>query len=115
MAFSILLRCQSLIHTKSFYQDVLGFEAQPVNESTLAFNRFGATILFTELNPWQSSVHMSGTMYFSVPDIDQLFKDLRAHVELAWDLQDMPYGTREFGIRDYNGYFLAFMQDESVQ
>jgi len=31
----------------------------------------------------------------------------------AWQLQDMPYGSREFGVRDCNGCHLAFAQQAS--
>jgi hypothetical protein len=36
-----------------------------------------------------------------------------ARMEIIEDIYDPPYGGREFGIRDLNGYALYFMQAEA--
>ena len=44
-------------------------------------------------------------------DVDALFEAVRRQVRVEWPLQAMAYGTREFGIRDCNGYWLAFLEE----
>lgn len=113
MALSLLLRCQNLIHTRDYYRDVLGFEVTETSGLSLVVSRFEVSIMFTELNLWESELMMSGTIYISVPEVDQYFAEIEEQVDVAWGLQDMPYGTREFAVRDENGYYLAFMQAET--
>jgi uncharacterized glyoxalase superfamily protein PhnB len=52
----------------------------------------------------------SGTIYFTVPDADSYFATVKDKVAIAWPVQNMPYGSREFGVKDCNGYHLAFQQ-----
>lgn len=53
----------------------------------------------------------SGTAYFTLADVDDYFaRCQQRRAPLAWPLQEMSYGSREFGITDRNGYTLAFQQ-----
>jgi len=45
-----------------------------------------------------------------VPDVDAYYATVKDAASVAWPLQDMPYGSREFGVVDCNGYHLAFQQ-----
>ncbi len=54
----------------------------------------------------------SGLIYLFVDDVDSYHLTLGASVEIAWGPQSQPYGLRELGIRDCNGYYLVFAQDE---
>lgn len=54
---------------------------------------------------------MSGTLHVFVDDVAALAAEFRAaKVAFAWEPEEMPYGLFEFGIRDPNGYYLAFAQ-----
>lgn len=108
MTLAVLLRCQDLCATRRFYEQVLGFDARDTAEGTLTAALGGARLIFTEQDLWDGAVGCSGTFYFTVADVDGYFGRVRDRVQLAWPLQDMPYGSREFGIRDCNGYGLAF-------
>lgn len=112
MSLSLLLRCQNLIHTRDYYRDALEFNVTETSDLSLVISRFDVSIMFTELNLWENDLQMSGTIYISVPDVDRYFAQVQNKVDLAWELQDMPYGTREFALRDCNGYYLAFMQGD---
>ena len=109
MALTLLLRCDNLEATRHFYQSLLSFNTTHAAD-TLTVEQYGGVLIFTEQDLWQSQPSCSGTFYFSVPDVDTLFAALKDSVSLAWPLQDMPYGGREFGICDCNGYHLAFRQ-----
>jgi uncharacterized glyoxalase superfamily protein PhnB len=53
----------------------------------------------------------TGTLYFNMTGVQEFFDSIRQRVEIVWPLETMDYGQREFGIRDLDGYLLAFAQD----
>lgn len=114
MSLSLLLRCQNVAQTRDYYRNVLAFTVIETSALSLVVSRFNARIMFTELNPWESDLQMSGTIYFSVPNVDHYFAEVQDKIDIAWPLQDMPYGTREFALRDCNHYYLAFMQNDEA-
>jgi catechol 2,3-dioxygenase-like lactoylglutathione lyase family enzyme len=52
----------------------------------------------------------SGTFYIYSESVAALADEFRGKVEFAWGPEVMDYGMLEFGIRDPNGYFLAFTE-----
>jgi uncharacterized glyoxalase superfamily protein PhnB len=54
---------------------------------------------------------LTGTLYFNVEGVEELFARISNQVEVVWPLEDQEYGTREFGVRDSDGYVLAFAED----
>ena len=52
----------------------------------------------------------SGTFYFYPAKVRALAEELRGQVEFAWGPEAMDYGMFEFGVRDPNGYYLAFAE-----
>ncbi|MET0218179.1 MAG: VOC family protein [Burkholderiales bacterium] len=110
MPLTALLHAPDLGATRQFYQSVLGFDVRDTAEGTLTVTQSGGTLIFTASHPWGSSPGFSGTLYFTVPNVDEYFALVHDKVDVVWPLQDMPYGSREFGIRDCNGYHLAFQQ-----
>ena len=110
MTMSALLYCKDLNETLEFYESRLGFTATATAEHTLTVEKDGAKLIFTEQNLWGSSPAFTGTLYITVKDVDGYYASVQEVVPLTWELQDMPYGTREFGIKDCNGYLLAFQQ-----
>ncbi|MBM7060731.1 bleomycin resistance family protein [Pseudomonas sp. UL073] len=111
MSLTLLLRCNNLDETRTFYQAVLCFEVFDT-PGTLTAEKHDGKLIFTEQDLWQSQPMCSGTLYFTVPDADGYFASIKDAVTVAWPIQDMPYGSREFGIRDCNGYYLAFQQQD---
>jgi len=110
MSLTAVLRCHNLHDTREFYESRLGFTAAHTAEGTLTVDKEGAKLIFTEQNLWNSHPVFTGTLYFTVKDVDSYYASIQEVVSLAWELQGMPYGTREFGIKDCNGYLLAFQQ-----
>jgi catechol 2,3-dioxygenase-like lactoylglutathione lyase family enzyme len=53
----------------------------------------------------------TGTIYFRVVGVDQAFARVKDRPEVVWPLEDQEYGTREFGLRDPDGYLLAFAEE----
>lgn len=110
MPLTPLLRCLSTDDTRRFYGSVLGFDVHDSAEGTLTVERGGARLIFTSADLWNGAPALTGTLYLTVPDVDALYAAVRDRATIAWPPQDMPYGSREFGLRDPNGYHLAFQQ-----
>lgn len=110
MPLTLLLRCRDLERTRRFYRSALGFAVRDTAEATLTVELHGGVLVFTSSDLWQRPPGVSGTLYFTVPDVDGYFASLKDRVTVTWPVRDMPYGSREFGIEDCNGYRLAFQQ-----
>ncbi|MCG8605944.1 hypothetical protein MJD09_13255 [bacterium] len=102
--------------TIAFYQ-VLGFQitGKSADESSPQWAevmRDSIVIQFHSEPPCgtpETSV-CSGTFYLYPDSVTNLAEEFRNKVDFAWGPEVMDYGMREFGIRDPNGYFLAFTE-----
>lgn len=110
MSLTLLLRCNDLQQTREFYETVLAFSVSDSADNTITVEKYGCKLLFTEANLWNAAPALTGTIYFTVPDVDGLYALVRNEVEIAWPLQNMGYGSTEFGLADCNGYLLAFRE-----
>jgi catechol 2,3-dioxygenase-like lactoylglutathione lyase family enzyme len=110
MSLTILLRCRDLAETRELYREKLGFNVRDTAEGTVTAEYCGGVLIFTPGDLWKSPPGFSGTIYFTVPDADRYFAAIKDQVAIAWPVQMMPYGSREFGVKDCNGYHLAFRQ-----
>jgi catechol 2,3-dioxygenase-like lactoylglutathione lyase family enzyme len=52
----------------------------------------------------------TGTLYFETNGVRDLYARVRDQVEIVWPLELMEYGALEFGVRDPDGYLLAFAE-----
>ena len=57
-----------------------------------------------------SKPSFSGTLYFNTVNVRDLYERIHGQVQIVWPLEAMSYGTIEFGIRDPDGYVLAFAE-----
>src|SRR5581483_6608781 len=108
MASVVLLRCLDLEQTRNFYRDSLGFDVTDTAEGTLSARLADGLLIFTTVDLWQAPPGAAATFYFAVTDVDAYFAAVKDKVTVSWPLQNMSYGSREFGIRDCNGHTLAF-------
>jgi len=108
MSLTLLLHCQSLTATGHYYRDAMGFAVtfSPGNTATATLN--GSSLIFTESDLWKGAGSGSFTVYIGVTDIDRYFDIVKNKLELAWPLQESQYGSREFAVKDCNGYVIAF-------
>ncbi len=44
--------------------------------------------------------------------VQEFFESIKSKVAIIWPLETMEYGQLEFGIRDPDGYTLAFAQEQ---
>jgi len=103
--------------TLDFYLDVLGFtqtgyypiESNPIRTEV---RRDGvAIILYTEeFHAGEGRPSFSGALYVFPESVDRLADELRVKVPIAWGPQNTDFGTREFAIRDPDGYTIIFAE-----
>jgi uncharacterized glyoxalase superfamily protein PhnB len=111
-----VLRVTDLARSVDFYRDVLGFTPAPVrfDEADTPFVTLHwepvALLLTTgaHLGPGPA---FSGTLYLHVVGVETLYNRVKGRAEMVWPLEDMNYGTREFGVRDPDGYVIAFAEE----
>jgi uncharacterized glyoxalase superfamily protein PhnB len=58
-----------------------------------------------------SDPKFTGTLYFETEGVQALYDRVWDRVDGVWPLEVTDYGTREFGVRDPDGYALAFSED----
>lgn len=68
----------------------------------------GETIIFTDEDLWEGHPHCTGTIYIFLENVEEYYDAVKDKAIVRWPLEDMSYGTREFGVKDCNGYTLAF-------
>jgi uncharacterized glyoxalase superfamily protein PhnB len=103
-----MLQTLDLRQTVVWYQTVLGF--QRVGEEAdgwCCLSRDGVSIMFMT-NDHLGPPHATATQYFTVDDADVLWDSIKDDCKAEWGPEDMPYGLREFAIKDPNGYLLSF-------
>ena len=111
-----MLETKNLEQTIEFYTRVLGFECRGVyppenpcwaslwnGEAEIAFGLPNAHTGFE--NP-----RLTGSIYLNVDNVDALWESLKARARIAYPIETMEYGVREFGLLDDNGYQLSFAQ-----
>ena len=103
--------------TLEFYVEKLGFtqtgfypiESDPewteVRRDDVAIHFYTEPLHGTKIAPT-----FSGTVYFYPESVAALAEELRDKVRFEWGPEVLEYGMREFGIRDPNGYYLAFTE-----
>jgi len=111
------LLARDMRQTLEFYTQKLGFvqtayypiESDPdwteVRRDDVAIHFYTEPLHGTKVAPT-----FSGTVYFYPESVAALAEELRDKVRFEWGPEVLEYGMREFGIRDPNGYLLAFAE-----
>lgn len=115
-----MLEAVNLQTTIHYYQSKLGFhlcsqwpdDGEPESEWVM-LQRDSIEIMYTSRNEHHKDrpTGLTGTLYCYTDDVKSLWNEWKDMVEIAWALEDFPYGMREFGIRDCNKYLLSFGQN----
>lgn len=67
------------------------------------------------IRPHYTFVENMWNVYFWVNDARAMYEELKKRgAKIDYELCDQPYGCREFGIQDLDGYDIAFGQDLGV-
>jgi catechol 2,3-dioxygenase-like lactoylglutathione lyase family enzyme len=107
--------------TIEFYIDKLGFTQTgyyPIESDPdwTELRRDGVAIHFYTEPPHVTKVApaFSGMIYFHPENVDALADEWRGKVDFEWGPEVTDHGMHEFGIRDPNGYLLAFTEPAQV-
>ena len=104
-----MLQTLDIEQTATWYETILGFRRQSYQpgDGWCRLSRDNVAIMFMT-NAHLGPPHATATQYFSVDDADALWETIKEKCRAEWGPEDMPYGLREFAIRDPNGYLLSF-------
>jgi len=101
--------------TVDWYKSI-GFTVRGTNEpggemdwASLVFGN--SEIMLTEGGRASSEERREVDLYIRTDDVDRLFAQLKDRIEVRIGLNDTFYGTREFIIRDLNGFWITFGQE----
>ena len=115
-ALTPLLETNSIQQTIDFYTSMLGFEVHETGEYEgqlrwCALKKDNSWVMFTARNAPKQSPSMTGDLYLHTTDVNSLWEMLKDKAEILQQMTDMPYGAREFVMKDNNGYSLRIGMD----
>jgi catechol 2,3-dioxygenase-like lactoylglutathione lyase family enzyme len=110
-----VLKVADLQRAVEFYTQVLGFRVswRAANDDggENCMLAAGATnLLLSTGSHLGDKTQFTGTLYFSMIGVRQFFAQIKNQVQIVWPLEAMEYGQTEFGIKDCDGYILAFAE-----
>jgi catechol 2,3-dioxygenase-like lactoylglutathione lyase family enzyme len=111
-----VLKVADIQRSIEWYTGVLGFQANgrfvgDGDGEGCFIQADGTELLLTTGSHLGGAPSFTGTLYFRVVGVDPLFARVSGRPEVVWPLEQQDYGTREFGIRDPDGYVLAFAEE----
>ena len=109
---SIVLTTEDVARSVRFYVEQLGFTCTLQVEGFARVRLGAADIMLALPNahvPWKGA-SFTGSIYLDVDNVDELWETLKDRVRVAYPIETMEYGLREFGVLDDNGYGLNFAQ-----
>ncbi len=116
-----ILLVADVIASGNYYRDRLAFSydrfwGEP--PSFCILHRDGCHIMLKQVEdtgfivPHSKAAENMWTVYMWVDDVEGLYNELvRRGAKIDYELCDQPYGCREFGVQDLDGYDIAFGQD----
>jgi hypothetical protein len=98
-----------------FYTGVLGFtvrwRADNDGDGENCMVAAGTTnLLLSTGSHLGDKPQFTGTLYFDMIGVKGFFDQIKNTVAIVWPLETMDYGQTEFGIKDCDGYTLAFAE-----
>jgi uncharacterized glyoxalase superfamily protein PhnB len=110
-----VLKVADLQRAVDFYTGVLGFTvgwraANDGGGENCMLQAGPTALLLSTGSHLGDKPQFTGTLYFNLSGVQEYFERIKDRVEIVWPLEEMDYGQREFGIRDRDGYTLAFAE-----
>jgi uncharacterized glyoxalase superfamily protein PhnB len=110
-----VLRVSEMQESVDFYTQHFGFQVrwrspQDGGGENCMLQAGPADLLLSTGSHLGDKPHFTGTLYFDMEGVQDLYERIKDRVPIVWPLEVMDYGQREFGVRDCNGYTLAFAE-----
>ena len=107
-----------LEETIEFYVNTLGFICGEYNKdwNWASLHKDEAEIMMAAPNEhtvFEKPI-FTGSFYINVDQVEELWSNLKDKCKICYEIEDFPWGMREFAIYDNNGYTLQFGQDISI-
>ena len=116
-----ILLVHDVVASANHYRDKMGFSYERFWGEPPCFcilHRDGFHLMLSQVEdskfivPHYKAVEKMWNIYFWVDDAKSLFEELKDRgARIDYELYDAPYGCREFGVQDLDGYDIAFGQD----
>jgi len=116
-----ILLVKDVLASANYYRDQIGFSYDHIWGQPPTFcilERDGFRLMLQEVEddkyvvPHYKAADNMWNVYFWVDDAEQIYAELkRSGAKIDYELCDQPYGCREFGIQDLDGYDIAFGQN----
>ena len=111
-----VLKISHLDRAVDFYTRVLGFTvtwraANDGGGDNCMLQAGAASLLLSTGTHLGDKPYFTGTLYFNMNKVREFFDRIKSEVEIVWPLERMEYGQLEFGLRDPDGYTLAFAEE----
>jgi catechol 2,3-dioxygenase-like lactoylglutathione lyase family enzyme len=115
-----VLRVADLQRAVDWYIHKLGFEvswrlADEGDGETCLILAGDTSVLLSTGSHLGGTPCLTGTLYFEMSGVAAYYERIKQQVENVWPLSVMDYGTLEFGIRDSDGYVLAFAEERGPE
>lgn len=108
-----ILWTENIDETIGFYIRILGFSLMERNDEWrwASLKKDNVQIMLSQ-NEYEklNEIGFTGSFYFNVDNVDELWEDLKTKVKVAYEIKTFEWEMREFGIYDNNGYLLQFGQ-----
>jgi catechol 2,3-dioxygenase-like lactoylglutathione lyase family enzyme len=110
-----VLKVTDMQRSVDFYTGILGFTvawraANDGGGENCMLQAGAADLLLSTGAHLGDRPQFTGTLYFNMAGVQEFFERVKSQVDIVWPLEAMDYGQREFGIRDSDGYTLAFAE-----
>ncbi len=106
-----IFACSDIEATLAYYKEILGFGSTWAYGEPPTFGSAsagGATIMFN-LNPDLAQKVKGHQHWVKVDEPDELYRrHKKAGAKVVSEIEDKPWGFREYVVEDLNGYFLRF-------
>ncbi|MEL6963639.1 MAG: VOC family protein [Pseudomonadota bacterium] len=116
-----ILLVADVVASAEYYRDKVGFAFERYWGEPARFcmpRRDGHIVMLSQVEdrsaivPHYKVVQNMWNIYFWVDDVVRLYEELKDRgATIDYELCEQPYGCREFGIQDLDGYDIAFGQD----
>ena len=107
---AVTISVSDLKQSKRFYEDILGFEPDSYYEPTRwqCYHSEGRAYLGIAEVPNCRQAESSNIINFDVEEIAEYWNAIKDHVEVETPLEETPWGSLKFVIRDPDGNRLGF-------